>query len=53
MNVYISDPGRKEERTDAGLKEIRVIGAAKPVKKRDLESVFSKVNSRPIGAKFD
>ena len=53
MNVYISDPGRKKERTDAGSKELRVTGVAKSVKKTDLESLFSKVNPCPIGAEFD
>ena len=48
MNVHISDPGRKKERTDAGSKEIRVTGVAKSVKKSDLESLFSKVSQAPL-----
>ena len=39
--------------TDASLKEIRVTGVAKSMKMTDLESLFSKVNTRPIGAEFD
>ena len=53
MSVYISDPGRKKERTDAGSKEIRVTGVTKSVKKADLESLFAKVNPSPAGAEFD
>ena len=53
MSVYISDPGRKKERTDAGSKDIRLTGVTKSVKKADLESLFAKVNSRPAGAEFD
>ena len=46
-------PGRKKEQTNAGSKEIRVTSVAKSVKKTDLESLFSKVNPRHIGAEFD
>lgn len=53
MSVYISDPGRKKERTDAGSKEIRVTGVAKSVKKTDLESLFAKVNPSPVDAEFN
>ena len=52
MGVYISDPARKKERTDAGPKEIRVTGVAKSVTKADLEDLFAKVNPRPAGAEF-
>ena len=37
----------------AGLKGIRVTGVAKSVKMTNLESLISKVNTRPIGAEFD
>ena len=53
MSVYISDPGYKKEQTDAGSKGIHVTGVAKSVQKTDLESLFSKVNPRRIGAEFD
>ena len=49
MSVYISDPARKKERTDAGPKEIRVTGVAESVTKVDLENLFSKVNLSPTG----
>ena len=39
-NIYISDPGHKKERTDAGSKEIRVTGVATLVKKADIESLL-------------
>ena len=52
MGVYISDPARKKERTDAGSKEIRVTGVVKSVTKVDLEDLFAKVNLRPAGAEF-
>lgn len=52
MNVYISDPMRKKERTDAGSKEIRVTGVAKSVTKVDLENFFAKVNLSPVVAEF-
>ena len=45
--------GVRKNGTDAGSKEIRVTGVAKSVKKTDLESLISKVNTRPIGAEFD
>ena len=53
MNVYISNPEHKKERTDAGSKEIRVTGGATSVKKADLESLFFEINTRPIGTEFD
>ena len=52
MGVYLSDPARKKERTDAGSKEIRVTGVAKSVTKADLENLFAKVNPSPPGAEF-
>jgi len=53
MNVYVSNHGRKKERTDAGSKEIRVTGVSRSVKKSDLESLFFKVNPSSTGAEFD
>ena len=44
--------GVRKSGTDAGLKEIRVTSVAKSVKKTDLESLISKVNTRPIGAEL-
>jgi hypothetical protein len=52
MNVYISDPGRKKERTDAGSKEIRVTGVARSVTRADLESLFAKVNPNTAASEY-
>jgi len=49
MKVYISEPARRKERTDAGSKEIRVTGVAKSVTKADLENLFAKVNPSSHG----
>jgi RNA recognition motif-containing protein len=45
MNVYISNPERKKERTDASAdkKEIYVAGLSKFVKKEDLDKLFKTV----------
>ena len=45
--------GVRKSGSYAGLKGIRVTGVAKSVKTTDLESLFFKVNTRPIGAEFD
>jgi hypothetical protein len=45
MNVYISNPERKKERTDhdANEREIYVAGLSKFTKKEDLEKLFKTV----------
>lgn len=45
LNVYISDPTRKKERTDAGAdeREVYVAGLSKFVKKDELKSLFQQV----------
>jgi len=53
VNIYISDPGRKKERTDADSKGIRVTGVGKSVKKSNLGSLLSKVCPSSTGAEFD
>ncbi|KAL5519977.1 hypothetical protein ACEPAG_1637 [Sanghuangporus baumii] len=42
MNVYVSDPERKKERTDAGAndREVYVAGLSKFVTEKDLEKLF-------------
>ncbi|KDQ16839.1 hypothetical protein BOTBODRAFT_129777 [Botryobasidium botryosum FD-172 SS1] len=42
LNVYISNPERKKERTDAGAdqREVYVAGLAKSTKREDLEGLF-------------
>lgn len=42
LNVYISDPGRKKERTDADAndRELYVAGLSKYTTKKDLEQIF-------------
>ena len=46
LNVFISDPERKKERSDQGAneKEIYVAGLSKFATKADLEKIFSTVN---------
>lgn len=39
--VLVSDPARKQQRTDAGARELRVTGVVKSVTKADLEKLFS------------
>jgi len=43
LNVYISNPERKKERTDAGAdqREVYVAGLAKSTKRADLEGLFA------------
>lgn len=45
LNVYISDPGRKKERTDADAndRELYVAGLSKYTTKKDLEQIFGTV----------
>jgi hypothetical protein len=47
LNVYISNPGRKKERTDAdaNAREVYVAGLSKFATKEDLEKVFRTVSS--------
>jgi hypothetical protein len=44
MRVLISDPTKKNERTDAGARELRVTGIARSVQKEELEALFSLVS---------
>lgn len=46
LNVFISDPGRRKERSDqaADEKEIYVAGLSKFTTKTDLENIFSAVS---------
>lgn len=46
MQVFISDPGRKKGRTDAGAnaKELYVAGLSKFVKELDLKRLFEPVS---------
>lgn len=46
MSVYISDPARKQARTDASAndREIYVAGLAKSVKEEELRKLFSSVS---------
>lgn len=48
--VYISDPGRKKSRTDAGAnnKELYVQGLSKFVKEADLRKLFEEVSFTSI-----
>ena len=48
LNVYISNPERKKERTDADAndREIYVAGLSKFVTKEDLETLFKYVGTR-------
>ena len=50
INVFISDPERKKERTDQGAdeKEIYVAGLSKFTTKADLEKIFSTVSHGSI-----
>lgn len=45
LNVYISNPQRKKERTDANVeqREIYVAGLAKSTKQNELEELFGEV----------
>jgi hypothetical protein len=47
LNVYISNPERKKERTDAGAddREVYVAGLSKFATNTDLENLFSQVRS--------
>ena len=47
LNVYISNPERKKERTDADAndREIYVAGLSKFVTKEDLETLFKTVRT--------
>jgi squamous cell carcinoma antigen recognized by T-cells 3 len=47
LNVYISNPERKKERTDAGAneKEVYVAGLSMFTKQNDLEKLFKTVTS--------
>jgi len=47
LNVYISNPKRKKERTDADAnsREVYVAGLSKFVTKEDLEKLFRTVSS--------
>lgn len=46
LNVFISNPERKKERTDAGAneKEVYVAGLAKSTTREDLDGVFKQVS---------
>jgi squamous cell carcinoma antigen recognized by T-cells 3 len=46
MNVYISNPERKKDRTDAGAdsRELYVAGLSKNTAKEDLEKLFKQVD---------
>jgi len=46
LNVFISDPERKKERSDQGAdeKEVYVAGLSKFTSKADLEKIFSTVS---------
>ena len=46
LQVYISDPERKKERTDADAnsRELYIAGLAKSVRKEDLEKLFKTVS---------
>lgn len=46
LNVFISNPERKKERTDAGAndREVYVAGLSKFVTKEDLEKLFKTVS---------
>ena len=48
MNVYLSNPQRKKERTDAGVsqREIYVAGIAKNTTQKELEELFSEVRNQ-------
>jgi hypothetical protein len=50
LNVYISNPERKKERTDAdaNAREVYVAGLSKFVTKEDLEKLFRTVSSTII-----
>jgi hypothetical protein len=47
MNVFISNPDRKKERTDADAndREVYVAGLSKFTTKEDLENLFRSVSS--------
>lgn len=47
MNVLISDPSRKKERTDsnADAKEVYIAGLSKLAKEDDVQAVFSEARS--------
>ena len=47
LNVFISNPERKKERTDANDREVYVAGLSKFVTKDDLVKLFKAV-SQPI-----
>jgi hypothetical protein len=49
LNVYISNPERKKERTDAGAdqKEIYVAGLSRFTKQTDLQKLFKTVSQSP------
>ena len=44
LNVFISNPERKKERTDANDREVYVAGLSKFVTKDDLEKLFKAVS---------
>ena len=44
LNVFISDPERKKQRTDADANEVYVAGLSKFVTKDDLEKLFKTVS---------
>lgn len=44
LNVFISNPERKKERTDASDREVYVAGLSKFVTKDDLEKLFKAVS---------
>lgn len=50
MNVYISNPERRKERTDSGAddKEIYVAGLSKFTKEGDLRSLFSQASVQGV-----
>jgi squamous cell carcinoma antigen recognized by T-cells 3 len=48
LNVYISNPERRKERTDADAREVYVAGLSKFVTKGDLEKLFRTVSSLVI-----
>jgi RNA recognition motif-containing protein len=51
LNVFISDPERKKERSDQGAdeREIYVAGLSRFTTKADLEKIFSTVSHGPSG----
>jgi len=55
VNVYISNPERKKERTDhdANEREIYVAGLSKFTTRADLEKVFQTVSTTGCVGRFD